>query len=267
MIEALSVVALGLVLGVQHATDADHVVAVATIVSRTRRFASGALIGALWGLGHTATIATVGAAIILLGVQIGPRLGLAMEMAVAVMLVGLGAARLATVLRGADAVPVEHLTDTALHPRAPGGGPLRASAPHRHGGVEHRHGVVTPSARLARALAGVGRGQALRSIGVGLVHGLAGSAAVALLVLSTIASPRAAVLYLLLFGLGTILGMTGITALLSLPLASRRLAVPRLRQAFGFGAGLVSIGLGLYLVFQIGVVDGVLVGIPHWAPR
>jgi len=255
--EALSVVALGLVLGVQHATDADHVVAVATIVSRTRRFTSGALIGALWGLGHTATIAMVGAAIILLGVQIGPRLGLAMEMAVAVMLVALGGARLAAVLRGAGRVAPEHLTDTGQHPHAHGG-PLRASRSHRHGGIEHRHGVVTPSARLAQALATVGRAQALRSVGVGLVHGLAGSAAVALLVLSTIGSPRAAVLYLLLFGLGTILGMTAITALLAAPLAMPHLAVPRLRQAFGLGAGLLSLGLGLYLVIHIGFVDGLL---------
>jgi high-affinity nickel permease len=85
---------LGFLLGMRHATDADHVVAIATIVSRERRIAGSALIGAAWGLGHTITIMSLGAAIIVFGVVIPPRLGLSMEFAVGIMLILLGVLKL-----------------------------------------------------------------------------------------------------------------------------------------------------------------------------
>ncbi len=90
---ALNVVSflfLGFLLGMRHATDADHVVAIATIVSRERSVAGSALIGAAWGVGHTVTVMAVGAAIIVFGVVIPPRLGMSMEFAVGIMLVLLG---------------------------------------------------------------------------------------------------------------------------------------------------------------------------------
>src|SRR5580693_10143445 len=90
MITLLSIIALGFFLGVRHATDPDHVISVATIVSRQRSMRQVALIGALWGLGHTITILVVGSAIILFGIVIPPRLGLTMELSVGVMLILLG---------------------------------------------------------------------------------------------------------------------------------------------------------------------------------
>src|SRR3990167_9135480 len=111
----LSVILLGLLLGVQHATDPDHIVAVATIVSRTRRFGAGAMVGALWGVGHTATIAAVGSALIVFKVAITPAVGLSLEFAVAVMLMALGAARLTSALRESGAVPVAHLGEPHAH--------------------------------------------------------------------------------------------------------------------------------------------------------
>src|SRR5919202_680871 len=90
MLSSLSVLALGFILGMRHATDADHVVAVTTIVSHQRSIARAAGVGALWGVGHTATILLVGGAIIVFRLAIPPRLGLAMEFGVAVMLVLLG---------------------------------------------------------------------------------------------------------------------------------------------------------------------------------
>src|SRR5919205_4419018 len=90
MLSTLSVLALGFILGMRHATDPDHFVAVTTIVSRQRSVARAAGVGALWGVGHTATIVLVGSAIVLFRVVIPPRLGLAMEFAVAVMLILLG---------------------------------------------------------------------------------------------------------------------------------------------------------------------------------
>src|SRR5438445_507614 len=101
----LPALSLGFLFGLQHATDADHVVAVATIVSRTRRFDAGALIGAFWGIGHTATIATVGMAIIVFNVTVTPAIGLTMELAVALMLMGLGIFRVVRAVRERSEAP------------------------------------------------------------------------------------------------------------------------------------------------------------------
>lgn len=260
---ALSVVLLGLLFGVQHATDPDHVVAVATIVSRTRRFGVGAFIGALWGAGHTVTIAVVGALIILFRMTVPPVLGLSLELTVAVMLVALGAARIACALRGAGDVAAEHLA--AQHPHD--SRPAFHSHSHAHGDVVHRHPHVHPSERLLAALRAVGPGQAARSVLVGVVHGLAGSATVALLALSAITDPYLAVGYLVVFGAGTIVAMTVITALLALPFTAGALALTHWPRRLALGTGLLSLGLGLYLAVQIGFVDGLFLGHPVWSPR
>lgn len=217
----LTTLGLGFLFGLQHATDPDHVVAVATIVSRTRRFDAGALIGAFWGVGHTATIVTAGMAIIVFNLTVTPSVGLSLELVVAVMLLVLGVFRIVRLLRDRD-------------------------------GEEQPPEMDVPMG-FRSALQSVGRVQAARSIGIGLVHGLAGSAAVALLVLSTVKSPYAAAAYLLLFGLGTIVGMTVITALLSLPF---RVPLLALNRGLAIGTGVGSFVFGLFLIVQIGFVDG-----------
>ncbi|HEV8456784.1 MAG TPA: high-affinity nickel-transport family protein [Methylomirabilota bacterium] len=259
----LPVVLLGLLFGIQHATDPDHVLAVATIVSRTRRFGAGALIGVFWGLGHSATVTAVGLAIIGLNLTITPVMGLSMELAVALMLMALGAARIAWVFRGSDPVPAAHLTEPHPHEVAAG----FHCHPHAHAGSVHRHPHVHPPRGLMLALQTVGPAQAFRSLCVGLVHGLAGSAAVALLVLTTIRSAWGAVGYLLLFGVGTMAGMTAITALLSLPFATRIPLLQRWRRGFALGTGALSLAFGLYLAFDIGFAQGLFLGHPIWAPR
>jgi hypothetical protein len=259
----LAVVLLGLLFGVQHATDPDHVVAVATIVSRTRRFGAGAFIGALWGAGHTVTVAVVGALIILFHVTVPAALGLSMELAVAVMLMGLGAVRVGGALRGAGDVAAEHLATHHSHDNRP----AFHSHSHAHGDVVHHHPHVHPSERLLAALRAVGPGQAARSLVVGVVHGLAGSVAVALLALATITDPYLAVGYLFVFGIGTIAGMTGITALLALPFTAGAAPLVRWQQKLALGTGLLSLGLGLYLAVQVGFVDGLFLGHPVWSPR
>jgi len=216
----LPVLGLGFLFGLQHATDPDHVVAVATIVSRTRRFDAGALIGAFWGVGHTATIVTVGMVIILFNVTVTRSVGLSLELVVAVMLLALGVLRIVRLVR-------DH--DREAEPPAPGPMGLRS------------------------ALGAVGRGQAIRSMIIGLVHGLAGSAAVALLVLSAVKSPYAAGAYLFLFGLGTIVGMTAITAVLSLPF---RIPLLMFDRGLAIGTGVGSFVFGLFLIVQIGFIDG-----------
>jgi len=254
---------LGLLFGIQHATDADHVIAVATIVARTRRFSAGALVGAFWGVGHTVTITAVGIAIIGFHVALSPRVALSLELVVAVMLIVLGILRIVESLRDSDPVPVAHLSEPHPHHA----GPALHSHPHAHGDVVHRHPHVHPPARLLLALQTVGPKQALRSALVGLVHGLAGSAAVALLVLSTIHGHAGAIGYLLLFGAGTILGMTVITGLLSLPFTMSAPRMQRGRRTLALATGVLSLAFGLYLVFQIGFADGLFRSLVAVGPR
>ena len=239
-----SVMLLGLLFGIQHATDPDHVVAVATIVARTRRFGAGALVGAFWGVGHTVTVTAVGIAIVVFNLALTPRVALSLEMLVAIMLIALGVARIVWVFRDSDPVPVSHLGE----PHAHGDGPALHSHAHAHAAGAHRHPHAHPPVRLLRALQTVGPAQALRSALVGLVHGLAGSAAVALLVLSTIRGTTQAIAYLLVFGAGTILGMTAITGVLSLPFTIRAPRLERSRRALTLATGALSLGFGLYMV-------------------
>ena len=265
MVTALSLIALGFFLGMRHATDADHVVAVGTIVTRQRTVRGGVLIGGLWGLGHTLTILVVGGAIIIFSVVIPPALGLTMEMTVALMLVVLGLWNLTGILQTLRAQVVE---GAGFHAHVHRHGDYVHSHGHGHGPQEHGHREdETPQARLDRFFGGLGLYQVLRPLVVGLVHGLAGSAAVALLVLTTIGEPRWAMAYLVLFGLGTIVGMMLITVVIAAPMtyASRRLT--HVERHLRVASGLLSVGFGLFLVYQIGFVNGLFTGHAVWTPQ
>jgi len=272
-LNVLSFLFLGFFLGMRHATDADHVVAIATIVSRERSMVGSALIGAAWGVGHTMTVMAVGAAIIVFGVVIPPRLGLSMEFAVGIMLVVLGILTLTGMGR----------TIGAAHAHGvPGGNPLDLQDHlHAHGDYVHQHlhgygpgehghaEEHTPLARLDRS--GLGRiafYEWLRPFVVGLVHGLAGSAAAALMVLSIIREPAAALGYLLLFGLGTIVGMMLITLILSAPFAFTAVNLPKFNWRLRVASGLISFVFGVVLIYGIGFAEGGLfTDAPTWDPR
>jgi hypothetical protein len=235
----LTVITLGFVLGLQHATDADHLVAVATIVTRERRFAAGAAVGALWGLGHAATLGLAGGALIALGLTVGPEVDHGLEMLVALMIGALGVMRLRDAFRDRRAAPAPHLLADHEH----GGREAFHSHPHDHGAHRHAHPHVHPSRRLVGVL-GRERGLALRAVLVGAVHGLAGTAALALLVLATIRSPAAAIVYLAVFGLGTVAGMTLLTAVLAWPV-SLALRFRRARRLLALGSGLGAIAFAI----------------------
>jgi high-affinity nickel permease len=209
--ELIPVLLLGLLLGVRHAADPDHVVAVTTIVARRSAFGAATRVGAMWGIGHTLTIVAVGTAITVFKVVITPRVGLTMEFAVALMLILLGVLNLLGLPKKVDGTSLQ-----------------------------------------------------LRPFLVGLVHGLAGSAAVALLVVAAIPDPRWSVAYLSVFGLGTVLGMMSITAILALPI---RYASGRLLALDGylrFASGALSIVFGLVLAHEIGFNDGLFSDHPLW---
>ena len=250
---------LGFFLGMRHATDADHVVAIATIVSRERRVAGSALIGAAWGVGHTVTVMAVGAAIIVFGVVIPPRLGMSMEFAVGIMLVLLGVLTLTDMVRAAHGhagVPGVHEPDVHDHLHAHGDYLHRHR--HCHGpGAHERPAEDTPLARLV--CSGPGRitfYDWLRPFVVGLVHGLAGSAAVALMILSIIREPVAALWYLLLFGLGTIVGMMLVTLILSAPFTFTAVNLPKFNWRLRVASGLISFSFGVVLIYGIGFAEG-----------
>ncbi|MBI2160646.1 MAG: high-affinity nickel-transport family protein [Candidatus Rokubacteria bacterium] len=235
-----SAVLLGFVLGLQHATDPDHLVAVATIVTRERRFADGALVGVLWGLGHMATLTLAGAAIVAFRLTIGPEVAGGFELLVAAMLVLLGVWRLRDAARGLDAVPPVHLTADHEH------GHLEAvhSHPHLHGEHVHAHPHVHPSRSLLAALSGRRGRLPARALLVGAVHGMAGSAAASLLVLVTLRSTSSVVGYLAVLGVGTILGMTLLTAAMAYPV-SLALRFRHARRALALCAGVGSIAFGV----------------------
>jgi high-affinity nickel-transport protein len=267
-VQSLPVIVLGFLLGMLHATDADHVIAVSTIVSRQRSVGGAARVGMLWGVGHTLTVFAVGSAIILFNLVIPPRLEMAMEFCVALMLMLLGIVTLSWVSR--------HVRGTLTPALAEGlsehahDGPVSETHLHLHAhgdyvhAHKHGHGVAghghkdTPLSWLDRQLGGITAYQALRPLSIGIVHGLAGSAAVALLVLAQIREPVWAVAYLLLFGVGTTAGMMLITSLIAVPfLRTHRL--PALNLGMQVVGGALSLGLGCYLAWRIGVSDGLFI--------
>lgn len=221
----LTVLTLGLLLGIRHATDADHVVAVSTILTRERTTRAAVLVGALWGLGHTFTIVAVGGAIVVFGLVIPPRVGLSMELSVAVMLVVLGGMNLTGAFR-------------MLGPRA--------HHDHANPVDSLHHGSARPTRWAKR----------LRPLLVGVIHGLAGSAALALLVLTTLHDAGEAVLYLGVFGVGTVIGMILLTAAVAVPVAAASRRFASFERWLAGVTGSASIAFGLLIAYEVGFVEG-----------
>jgi hypothetical protein len=215
-----SLVALGFVLGLRHALDADHLAAISTIVTERRSLLSSLLVGAVWGLGHTLALLIAGVGVLLLRYQMTDRTAHAFELGVGIMLVLLGA----NVLR------------TLVH----------------HGASDtHVHATVAPYPR-------VGVWRVARPLLIGMVHGLAGSAPLLLLALTVISSPLAAFSYIAVFGAGSMIGMSVMSLLISVP---ARLTVEhfvRSHLALRGLSGLFSVGLGLFIVYQNGVLNRLL---------
>jgi len=231
----LPILGLGFILGLRHALDVDHLVAVSTLLSQRRGLWRSSLIGALWGLGHTAALLAAGVAVIALQAEIPPGFAQMLELGVAAMLVGLGLNLLWTLMRGGT-----------VHVHAHEHGEHRHLHAHRHDAVPaladaHHHAV-----RVRRPFL------------VGLVHGLAGSAALMLAVLATIPSPTLAVAYILVFGVGSVGGMMLMSTLIGLPLALAADRFVRAELALRAVAGLASVTVGLFLAWEIGVESGLL---------
>src|SRR5512139_2206752 len=219
-LSAAYILSLGLVLGIKHALEADHIAAIATIVSERKSLLSSCLVGALWGLGHTVALLTAGVAVILLHLESGRRTALVLEFGVAVMLVALGANALRKLLCGGK-----------LHLHA-----------HRHGERLHAHPHIHAAAPDPPQMHHGSR-LATQPLVVGMVHGLAGSAALMLLVLATIPSPLVGFAYLAVFGAGSAGGMLCMSALMGLPVQLTGKYFSGADVAVRTLAGLFSLGL------------------------
>ena len=267
MITLLSILGVGFLLGIRHATDPDHVIAVTTIVSRQQSIRQAGVIGVLWGLGHTITIVLVGTGIIVFNLAIPQRVGLSMELAVGLMLILLGVLNLTGITRRiTERFTPGHSADVVHSHLHHHGGHAHV---HTHAHEEDAHLMLedTPQSPVQQMLAKVGLYQLLRPLAVGIVHGLAGSAAVALLVLTTIRDPRWAIGYLLVFGLGTIAGMMVITMILGAPFAYTGKRFANFNRGLGVASGVISVAFGLFITIQIGFVDGLFTAHPHWTPH
>jgi len=235
----LALLVLGFFLGLRHATDPDHVIAVTTIVAREKTPSGATAIGAAWGIGHMVTILIVGGGIILFGWVIPPKVGLAMEFFVGLMLIVLGLMNLRT-----------------------------RTHSHEHALDANSDGVERPPVKwLDRHFGALRSYRLVRPLVVGVVHGLAGSAAIALLVLTTIRNPVSAIWYLLVFGTGTIVGMMLMTAVIIVPFKSTNQRFPRLQGRLRMASGVVSLAFGLFIAYRAGMVDGLFSGNPHWTPE
>jgi high-affinity nickel-transport protein len=243
------------------------VIAVSTIISREDNLGTAYLIGGLWGLGHSFTVLLVGGAIILMGLVIPPWLGLSMEFSVGLMLILLGSLNVAGMLRSIRYQKHQgHAGE--IHTHAHTHGDYIHTHAHGHDPESHPHRPDrTPVGWMDRHFGRISSYQLLRPVIVGVVHGMAGSAAVALLILATIPNSRWAISYLAVFGIGTIAGMMLITTVMGSTLSYAKNRFSR----FGFGlqaaAGILSLCFGLFLAYQIGVVHGLFTGDPQWIPR
>jgi ABC-type nickel/cobalt efflux system permease component RcnA len=231
----LTMLGLGLLLGLRHALDPDHLAAVSTIVSESKSIRRSSLIGTFWGLGHTVALLLVGVFVIALKFQISPRVALWMEFIVALMLILLGSRSLLKSLRDYKVHLHRHTHDGSEH--------LHVHV-HRHGehhGHQHRH----------RHLLKV----ATRPFFIGLVHGMAGSAALMILVLATLPSAIAGLVYIAVFGVGSVGGMLLMSSLISLPFVFTAKRFSAVGSGLQFVAGSASLAFGVFLVWQYGVRD------------
>ena len=228
-----SLLLIGLLIGMRHALEADHVAAVASLTSQKQSLAHTIKQGAVWGMGHTLTLFLFGSIVIFMDTVIPADLAQGLEMAVGLMLVLLGADVLRRVIRDRIHFHSHQHDDGRFHFHA-----------HSHAGESRRqhdassHGHQHP------------HGFPFRALMVGMMHGMAGSAAVIVLALGTVESPMQGLLYILIFGIGSIFGMALLSVIISFPM---RLSATRLTWAHNslqMLVGMMTIGLGVFVLYE-----------------
>jgi len=215
----LSILALGFVIGIKHAIEPDHIIAVSTIASQSKKLFRSSLAGVFWGIGHTATLFIVGIILLIMKGQIPEKWAMSLEFLVGIMLVYLGISTI-TSLKKIHVHQHEHDSDTS----------------NKHENQQKNLSYI-------------------KSMVIGLVHGLAGSGAMMLLTMSTVKSVLESAIYILIFGFGTVLGMLFFTTILGIPFifSAKRL---RLNKTLTQITGVISTVFGIYYMYNLGVAEG-----------
>ncbi len=228
------VLGLGFFIGLKHATDGDHLAAVTTIVSERKSLWSSAIIGGLWGLGHTISLVIAGVLVLLLNFEISERTERALEFGVGIMLLLLGLNVIRKLATGGN-----------LHFHA-----------HEHGPREHVHPHIHVPEKTDEPGTHHGLRFSPRSVLIGMVHGLAGSAGLMLVVIPTIESKALGLLYIIIFGVGSIGGMMLMSFLVGLPFHLTASRFNRLNSIMQGAAGIISIVVGLAIIYEKGIMEG-----------
>ena len=233
-LSTLAVLGIGLVFGLRHATEVDHVVAVSTIVSQHKNVLRSAAVGAMWGAGHTASLLVIGALVLLLRVAIPERVSGWLEFGVALMIIGLGISALWRALRRSSEVHVHQ---------------------HSHDGQSHKHVHFHEKQTRHKPSSHSAHSHDVSRIGwkpllIGTMHGLAGSGALTLLVLTQINSPWVGMLYLGIFGVGSIVGMLLMSGLIGVPFALTSRNLTHVHHRLQTVAAILSICFGLWYAYQ-----------------
>ncbi len=237
----MSALFLGFLIGLQHALEADHVAAVASIVSGERKLGRALRHGAVWGLGHTLTLLLLGGIVVLAGAAIPEVWAQGLELLVGVMLVVLGLAVLRRLWQEKVHFHMHRHADGVTHLHA-----------HKHEAEDGRHDARHHEHEHPAGLP-------LRSLAVGMMHGFAGSAALILLALASVTSTPLALGYILVFGLGSIVGMALLSVVIAVPLGYTAGLFTWANRALQGAVGAVTVGVGGFIVYGIAVTDWGLV--------
>ncbi len=227
----LAILGLGFLIGIRHAVESDHVAAVATLATRVKTVRETVPLGILWGIGHTLTLFAFGSVVLFLDAAVPERLAIYLELAVGVMLIVLGADILYRLVRERIHFHSHTHEDGAVHFHA-----------HSHAG-EKQHDP-------ARHFHGHSRALSIRALFVGIMHGMAGSAALMLLTLQSVQSIPLGLAYIAFFGLGSILGMALMSVVIALPLKRAAQSVTWVYNGLKGSVGAATIGLGALMVYQ-----------------
>ena len=224
----LSILGLGFILGIKHAIEPDHVIAVSTIASQSKKLWQTSLAGVFWGIGHTATLFLVGIILIFMKGEIPVKWAMSLEFLVGIMLVYLG---VTTIISFKNIHVHKHHHDGEEHKHIHS---HENSGKHEH---KHRHDTY------------------LKSMLIGLVHGLAGSGAMVLLTMSTVKSVGEAAIYILIFGVGTVIGMLFFTTIIGIPFvfSVKKLSLNKILTQI---TGVISTAFGIYYMYNLGVTEG-----------
>ncbi|WP_050182220.1 sulfite exporter TauE/SafE family protein [Domibacillus robiginosus] len=206
-ISFLSVLALGFVLGIKHAIEPDHVIAVSTIASQSKKLSRSSLAGVFWGIGHTATLLIIGCILILMKGEIPEKWAMSLEFLVGIMLVYLG---ITTILS---------FKNIHVHK-------------HQHKNISY-----------------------FKSMLIGLIHGLAGSGAMVLLTMSTVKTVWESVIYILIFGAGTVIGMLFFTTIIGIPFVFSAKKISMNKTLTQITGGISTV-FGIYYMYNLGITEG-----------